>query len=69
MEDSQKVSEVADRGRELLSAKDIVEFYGGKISLRLAYKIMDKCKAVRAEGRRLVTADSFRRYLEAPAAG
>lgn len=48
-----------------LTAHDIVEHYQGKISLRLAYQIMDKCQPVRAEKKRLVTAESFRAYLRA----
>lgn len=43
-----------------LTAQDILEHYLGKISLRLAYQIMDKCQPVRAEKKRLVTAESFR---------
>lgn len=49
----------------ILAAHDIVEYYQGKISLRLAYQIMEKCKPVRAEGKRLISAESFDEYLRA----
>ncbi len=49
----------------ILTAHDIVEYYEGKISLRLAYEIMDQCKPVRAEGKRLISAESFDEYLRA----
>jgi hypothetical protein len=46
-----------------LTAHDIKWRFHGKISLRLAYKIMDECEEVRAGRKRLVTAESFEKYL------
>ena len=50
-------------GGRFLTAHDIVRRFHGKISLRLAYKIMDECEEVRAGRKRLVTAESFEKYL------
>src|SRR5579859_6877927 len=47
----------------ILTDHDIVRRFHGKISLRLAYKIMDECEEVRAGRKRLVTAESFEEYL------
>jgi hypothetical protein len=60
-------AKVAEDPPRVLTAHDIVAHYQGQISLRLAYQIMDRCQPVRAEKKRLVTADSFDEYLRATA--
>ncbi|MSQ95630.1 MAG: hypothetical protein EXR98_13865 [Gemmataceae bacterium] len=53
------------RSEKFLTAQDIVDYYDGKICLRLAYQIMDECEPVRAGKKRLVTVGSFEEYLRA----
>jgi hypothetical protein len=57
--------EGSPNSERFLSARDIVDYYQGKISLRLAYQIMDECEPVRAGKKRLITSGSFEKYLRA----
>jgi len=57
--------ETSPTSERFLSAHDIVDYYQGKISLRLAYQIMDECEPVRAGKKRLITNQSFEEYLRA----
>ena len=54
---------VSRSGLRCLNAHDIMSHFDGKISLRLAYKIMDQCREVHAGKKRLITAESFEEYL------